>query len=232
MSFEPWDENNDGRQKFARSNPRLFAGLSPQTMVMTRSGEAPVEWLETGDEVLTRDRGFVPILLVQRTKLERSKLRQRPDLAPVVINASFIQDDFPDREIVVAPNQLVLIRSAFAEMHFATNEVLVPAVAIGTQRNADDLSPNERVSYAHILLPTHQMIVADRVWLGSLFCGDVQTQVDTLDSPILSRLERPRMHAARPILNVAEGRMLMQCILADRARRALKPQAEVKRAVG
>ena len=209
MNFYETDEDRAFKQMVAEEHASVLSGLAPQTMVMTRMGEAPVEWLESGDEVLTRDRGFVPILWIHRTKFDRSGLRKSPDLAPVTLSASMIQDDVPERDIELSPNQLVLVRSPFAELQFGSNEVLVPAKSIGVQRSLDDMRPMERTTYAHVLLPSHQMIVADRLWLGSLFTGSLDQEIEKIDCPLAHQLETVRMTAARPILNEEEGRMLM-----------------------
>lgn len=199
----------DTKRKLAEAHASVLAGLTPGTILMTREGEVPVEWLEAGDEVLTRDRGFVPILWINRTKLTRAEMRGFPEYAPVTLEADSIEPGVPAQRITVSPRQLVLVRSALAERDFGSSEVMVPALSIGKQADPIDMSWDTRVSYAHVLLSSHQMIAAESVWTGSLFTGEIGLE-SAPDCSLTMQLEQTRMKACRPILSVDEGQALMQ----------------------
>lgn len=199
----------DTKRRIAEAHASVLAGLAPGTILMTREGETPVEWLESGDEVLTRDRGFVPILWINRTKLNRKELRDFPEYAPVSLLKDRVEPGIPAHDMVVSPRQLILVRSSLAQKDFGSSEVLVPANAIGDQVDPTELKWDARVSYAQVLLPAHQTFIAEGLWLGSLFTGTLGLEA-TPDCPLTVKLEQPRMNACRPVLNEDEGRVLMQ----------------------
>ncbi len=208
----------DLKRTLAEEHASVLAGMTPQTIVITREGETPVEWLAVGDEVLTRDRGFQPIVWINRTKLDRSDLRIARELAPVTIKAGLLAPNTPETDITVSPRQLILVSSPRAELEYASHEVLVPAAAFADQADPDEMRWDTRVSYAQILLASHHTLVADRLWLGSLFTGTLAIGLSSNDCPLVAKLQAPHMRACRPILSEDEGRTLMHDIWADRAR--------------
>ena len=210
------------KRRLAEAHASVLAGLSAQTIVMTREGETPVEWLAVGDEVLTRDRGFEPIIWINRTKLSRADLRAAPELAPVIIPAGLVDEDVPGAEITVSPRQLILVRSPRAELEYGSHEVLVPAASFADRISADDVHWSDKASYAQILLASHQMLVAERLWMGSLFTGTLATGLSAKACPLYAKLSTPHMQACRPILTEREGRALMHEIWA--ARTLAQPQ--------
>lgn len=187
----------------------VLSGLTPATVMMTREGEVPVEWLAVGDEVLTRDKGFVPIAWINRIRLSRNELRDVPEYAPVTLSESRIEPGFPSRDVVVSPRQLVMVRSPLAERDYWSSEVLVPAAALGAQRDPETMHHSERATYTQILLPTHELMMTEASWVGSLFTGMLAQNLGTLSCDLTSKLDEPRMQASRPILSEEEGRALM-----------------------
>ncbi len=196
-------------QALVQNSSSVFSGLTSGAMVVTRNGEVPVEWLETGDDVLTRDRGFMPVRWINRVKLDRNSFRQRPDYAPVSILSERVDDRFPLHDISVAPDQLVMIRSPLAERDYWSNEVLVPARALGTQKDVDDMRGSDRAVYTQIMLQTHEAIIVDGLWCGSLFTGAMSLEIDFLGSRLATSLKEPLMRSTRPILNLDEARVLI-----------------------
>lgn len=203
----------ESKRQLAEAHASVLAGLTPGTILMTREGEAPVEWIEAGDEVLTRDRGFVPILWINRTKLTRADMRKYPEYAPVSLAADCIEPGCPAQDVMVSPRQLVLIRSHLAQRDYGSAEVLVPALCVGAQADPVAMPWDMRVSYAHVLLPTHQMLTTEGLWLGTLFTGALGMEADPT-CPLIGQLESAQMQACRPVLNVEEGQALMQEIWA------------------
>lgn len=141
--------------------PRTVPGFGPGVMIETVEGALPAEWLRAGDMVLTRDNGYRPLRWVGRTALGGKGFT-----APVTVPSGFLGKGFPNHALVVSPAQRVLLKSAMVELHFATNEVLCEAgeVADGLPKSevADDFA------YCHLLLDTHEIILAEGVWLSSL----------------------------------------------------------------
>ncbi|MEO9820246.1 MAG: Hint domain-containing protein [Paracoccaceae bacterium] len=192
-----------------QSSDSVLTGLTSGAMVVTRNGEIPVEWLETSDEVLTRDRGFEKVLWINRVKLERESFRDRPDYAPVTIPAGRIDSQFPMYDVTASPDQLVMVNSPMAERDYWSTEVLVPARALGTQAVVDDMRWSSRAIYTQIMLSTHEAIIVDGLWCGTVFTGSMAKTTDMDRSPLAQQMKDPRTMSTRPILNIDEARVLM-----------------------
>lgn len=134
------------------------------TLIATPNGLIPVEQLEVDQKVITVDNGHCPIRWVgDRTVLGVGSS------APVVFEVGTIGND---RRLVVSQNHRVLLASAWAELYFAEPEVFVPAKALvnGTSIYTDN---RRLVSYHHILLPNHEVLLAEGAPCESLFLGDI-----------------------------------------------------------
>lgn len=191
----------------------VMTSLTTGTMVVTREGELPVEWLQSGDEILTRDGRFQPILWLGRVRFNRVEFRYLPEFTPVRIAPGTLGDGLPHHDVTVSPSQLVLYRSVRAELEYWSSEVLVPASSIGTRIDTELLGWHERVGYTQILLPAHHLMAVEGVWLGSLFLADMPAEAKPNETMIRAGLKRRAMQSARPILAEDEARAL---ILADR----------------
>lgn len=82
-------------------------GLAPMTRVRTSFGDVHAAALRKGDEVLTRDGGFKPILWLNRINLEEHVLNIKPDSNPIVIAPGALGTQIPSTEIMVSPRQLI-----------------------------------------------------------------------------------------------------------------------------
>lgn len=85
------------------------------------------------------------------------------------ITAGALGKRIPDRELVLSSAHHVLLRSPQIELHFATEEVLVPVADIVTDAECDVSLPDPTYGYCHILMEQHEVILAEGVWLESLF---------------------------------------------------------------
>jgi hypothetical protein len=94
------------------------AGFIGGTTVMTLDGELPVEHLNVGDRVITRDTGMAVLRDIRVTEVA---------LTPIRIKAGSLGHTRPDRDMMVAPGALIHIRDWRAEALFGKKAALVPA---------------------------------------------------------------------------------------------------------
>jgi Hint domain len=101
------------------SMPGILAG----TMVRTLDGVLPVEFLEPGDRIVTRSgaRKLTALLAVARKQIDLVRIR-----------ASTMGHDRPDQDILVSPDQPVIIRDWRAQVLYG-----VPVAAVPARRLAD-----------------------------------------------------------------------------------------------
>ena len=79
-------------------------GLAPMTRVRTSFGDVHAIALRKGDEVLTRQGDYRPILWINRIKLDEVFLDQKPDSNPIVIGAGALGQR---GELMVSPRQVI-----------------------------------------------------------------------------------------------------------------------------
>ncbi len=129
----------------ASSIPCFVAG----TMILTPTGERPVEQIRPGDLVVTRDDGPQPVRW-SGTRLVAGV----EDLAPVRIAAgTFGAHD----ALWVSPQHRILVRGAAAELLFAEDEVLVAARDLVNDGSVRRM-PCNQVEYVHLMFDRHQVI--------------------------------------------------------------------------
>lgn len=91
------------------------------TVVLTSDGALPVDFLNKGDRIITRDSGMAVL-----TGLNRARLRH----AAVRIRAGSLGMARPDRDMVLPARQEVLIRDWRASALFGACRALVPAARL------------------------------------------------------------------------------------------------------
>jgi hypothetical protein len=164
------------------------------THIITRRGEVPVERLQPGDMVLTRDSGFQTLRLaaMQRVAAEGNH-------APVVFAAGVLGNG---RELVVSPQHRVLVAGARPEILFGEPEVLVPALSL-----VDDDRVTRRVggfvAYFHLLFDRHEIIFAEGIPAESLMVNETTVRMlpDTLATELVERfpgLKQSQHYGAEP----------------------------------
>ncbi len=184
-------DGRDTRLTYSQYEANSVPCFGPGTMITTQDGEIPVEWLDTGHKVLTRDHGYQPVLWVGRTKLPKRYFDQFPDERPLRIRAGTLGENTPKRDLCLTGDHRVLVRSAKAQLMFFSSEVLAPAKAWGDAGQASLIAPNETFTLTHVLCESHEVIMAEGAWVESLFTG-----VETLRR--LSDVDRKRLEAALP----------------------------------
>jgi Ca2+-binding RTX toxin-like protein len=140
--------------------------FTPGTLIKTRRGEVAVERLRAGDEVLTRDHGYRPLVWAGHRALSAADLIANPQLRPVRIAAGALGQGLPRQDMLVSPQHRMLIEGARAEMLFGEAEVLVAAVHLVGVPGIERVVP-PGVTYVHILFDEHEIVCADGAWSES-----------------------------------------------------------------
>ncbi|TDL83601.1 hypothetical protein E2L08_02845 [Palleronia sediminis] len=104
--------------QIAKTGARTQTGLVAGTRVMTSDGMLPVEFLEAGDRIVTRQglRRLRAVSVVERTAQQ-----------VVTIRASVLGHDRPEHPLRVAADQPVVLRDWRARAMFGTDTAVVPA---------------------------------------------------------------------------------------------------------
>ena len=144
---------------------RIVPCFTPGTMVTTLGGKRAVETVRPGDKLLTRDRGFQPVVW---RGMRRAALSNAPrDAAPVRIRAGALGPGQPERDMVVSPGHRVLSTDPDLLRSLGEPEALIEARAL-TGLPGVDRPVVAAVGYVHLLLEKHEVILTENTWTESL----------------------------------------------------------------
>ena len=200
------DDSNTG-------DPPCF---TPGTLIETADGDKPVELLQPGDLVRTRDHGLQPVRWIGSTHLDAHRLDLQPNLRPITIGAGAIGCGMPAQALTVSPQHRILIRSRITQRMFDQPEVLVAAKHLLGMVSIHTGNPPAGVTYIHIMFDRHEVIRSNGAWTESFYVGPqalkgvdrrIMREITAL-FPQLAQGQLPR--AARRLLSGREGRRLAE----------------------
>ncbi len=191
------------------SDDVVFIALSDQIEPIgpmpTLSRSAPVETdegyvragnLKRGDLVRTEQTGLVPVLhTVKRT------VPARGSFAPIRLRAPYfgLQQD-----IIVAPDQRLVIRGSEVEYLFGREAVLVPARHLVNGTVALPQQFSQTITYTQVILPKHEAMMLAGASAESLYIGRLRRKPDELKASVLANVNRNDLpehgQAAFPVL--------------------------------
>ena len=196
--------NTDGAAPYSSLVPCFTMG----TLIMTNKGYVPIEALNVGDRIHTRDCGFQPLCWIGRCTVPATD-----ELAPIEFAKGLLGND---DTLLVSPNHRMLINAASNDLLFGENEVFVPAKHLlgneGVQRRF-----SREVTYFHLLFEEHQIVMSNGAPSESFFPGenglnslDCETRAEVLSMfPDLERATDAKpIETARICLKANEARIL------------------------
>lgn len=156
--------------------------LDTKAMIATPWGYKPAQDLRRGDTVLTRDGTVVPVL----HRIERT-CPARGSFAPLRLRAPYfgLLDD-----VVVAPQQRLVIDGSEVEYLFNQEAVLVPARHLVNGFAAQHLSRQVTVRYCQFILPAHEPVMVAGTVAESLYIGRLRRKPDVLKRTLLRTFDR------------------------------------------
>ncbi len=160
--------------------------FTPGTRIRTHDGEKPVEHLNEGDRIQTKDDGTQEILWIGQRHISGARLFAMPELRPVRLRSGALGADRPDGDLVVSPQHRMLIRGARARALFNSDEVLVAAQDLIDDRQVHLEHSLREVTYYHLLLERHEIVWANGVETESFH--PASTALETVERGQRARL--------------------------------------------
>jgi len=173
----------------------IFAGLSdqiepvgpmptllPSTPIATAQGYMPLRDLGRGDTLRTPDDGIVPVLNhVTRVVPARGSFR------PIRLRAPYFG---LRQDIIVSPDQRLLIDGPEVEYLFGQEAVLVPArhLVNGFAAMKEPCGPT--ICYQQLLLPRNETVLAAGTAVESLYIGRLRRDKQHMAGSLLASVER------------------------------------------
>ena len=135
-------------------------GLCAGANVRTPIGERRVEFLRTGDLVVTRDNGLQPVRLLWSREFSEAEVAADPSLAPVLLNTRAIGPMMPQRPLRVGGAQRLLIPGWRLLDEEDNVNCLVPARDVDGVSLGKDTEPAE-TTYYNIVFDAPQVFCAN-----------------------------------------------------------------------
>lgn len=138
--------------------------------------------LRRGDLVETLGNGLAPVLQVVKRKVPA-----RGAFCPVRLRAPYFG---LQRDIVVAPDQRLVVGGSQVEYTFGREAVLVPARHLVNGVSAISVTEAATVTYVQAILSRHEALVAAGCPLESLYVGRIRRKPAALSASLLAPFER------------------------------------------
>lgn len=148
------------------------------TLIATPQGEVPVEQIQPGDLVLTKDNGPQPVRWAGVRRVQAVGA-----MAPIRFAAGTFG---AHRELMVSPQHRVLISDALAELLFGESEVLVAAKDLINDCTVRPVEGGD-VDYVHLLFDRHQVIFSQGLATESFLPGPQIT--GALDQAVVAEIQ-------------------------------------------
>ncbi|MFW8592937.1 Hint domain-containing protein [Cribrihabitans neustonicus] len=201
-----------------REIERIVPCFTPGTLIATPEGERPVQGLQAGDRVITRDNGIQAIRWIGARTLNAAELAGAPHLLPVRIRRGALGNGLPERDMLVSPNHRVLIANDKTALYFEDREVLVAAKHLTGLPGVEQVESLETVTYIHFMFDQHEVVLSDSAWTESFQPGDQtlrgldsaqRNEVFELFPELKSEQGRADYAAARRALKKHEAQLLV-----------------------
>lgn len=199
------EDGGDVSYKEVSEGDSGFVCFCEGTLIATPSGPRKVETLAVGDLVTTMDRGAMPLAWVgSQTVLARGVF------APVRFAP------LPGQEpLLVSPQHRMLVAHPTLRLTHDTHEAFVAArhMIEGTMAS---VAPRPYVTYVHLALTSHQLLLANGRWCESLFIGP-QTLAQlppAMGADLRAAIADGHVQTARPVITAREWRALGQLVAA------------------
>ena len=206
VTMQPGMRHMDGDVGFFAVSTRIEAvgplpTLDASVPLCTPYGYRPLGAIAKGDMLRLAGGGNQPVLKVLRRTVPACGL-----LRPVRLRAPYFG---LQKDIIVAPEQRLVIGGSDVEYMFDQEFVLVPALHLVNGIAAHFCASGPTVTYGQVLLPTHEAILAAGTAVESLFIGRIRRHKAKLEASLLAGMERSRLpdHAASayPVLRAFEA---------------------------
>ena len=120
------------------------------TLILTGTGEQPVEQLAIGDIVVTASGAHRPVKWIGRRTYAGRFLAANPGVQPIRLRAGSLGEGLPRRDLLVSPEHAMWL-----------DGVLVPARCLVDDATIVQERGLPRVDYVHVELDSHDVILAE-----------------------------------------------------------------------
>lgn len=143
------------------------------TRILTPYGPVAVEDLREGDLVTTASNGERPLWRIDRTRVTAARLEGHAKLRPIHIAPGSLGPGLPERALLLSRQHRILVTSPVVDRLMGVPAALVAALHLTGLPGVEAAGPDGPVEYLHLVLPTHDIVLAEGVPAETML-GDVQ----------------------------------------------------------
>lgn len=188
--------------------------FAADTNLQTPLGPRKVCDLRAGDCVITQDGQARTIIATNARHIRPIELFRETRLLPVRIAAGALGGGMPTQDLLVSRQHRILIASRIARRICGQEQVLIPAFRLVGIPGIEIARAIQPVSYYHILLDCHDIVLANGAPAETLFIGPISTAAlrdeldDTLREVVLDD-DAPAMDPARYFPTADEAKQIV-----------------------
>ena len=210
---------SDGSDSFTSDTPtpvKVNVCFADGTRLATPQGEIAIENLAQGDKLLTADRGAQTVRWVYHKTWSRAQVLADPGRRPVCIRSGSFGAGLPRRDLLVSQQHRILVSGPIVRRMFDADQVFLPAKTLLCLPGVTLISPDESVSYYHILLDHHEVLFANGIAAESLHLGPMALAsippdaLDEVEALLGARIETLSHPLSRPCSNARKASRLIE----------------------
>lgn len=203
------DFSSDNRLTYSEYEAQSVPCFVSGTMLLTRDGMMPVDWITVGDDLWTQDHGWQTV----RWRGVR-QFEDDPDFAcPIEFAPGSLGTNTPAEVLRVSPQHRIRVSGSMCELWFGEVEVLVAAKHLVGRAGVSEVTLDKDHAYHHLLFDRHEVLTSDGIALESLFLGDQSPHLHPAPPLAMTHtLAEGHAQAARRCLTASEARILQESV--------------------
>lgn len=138
--------------------------------ILTPQGPVAVEDLREGDLVTTAGNGDRLLQRIERTRVTAARIAGSERLRPICIAPGALGSGLPERALLVSRQHRLLVASPVVERLVGAPAALIAALHLTALRGVEVAVPGGAVEYLHLVLSTHDIILAEGVPAETMLC--------------------------------------------------------------
>jgi hypothetical protein len=140
--------------------------LAAGTRIATPGGERAIETLREGDEVTTLFSGAAPVRWLGRRHVDVARHPDPASVRPLRIKADALAHGVPSRDVLISPDHAIFLEGVLIPVkHLADGAAIAP-------------EPCAEITYYHVELPRHDVLLADGLPAESYLAADNRDSFD------------------------------------------------------
>lgn len=187
----------------------------PGALIMTPSGEVPVEGLRPGDLVLTADGKVAPVRWLARQTIA-ARFADPLQVNPIRICAGALAEGVPSRDLWVSPAHALLVGGVLVQAGALANGISVVREA----------PPAAVFAYYHVELDAHRLLLANGTpaesFVDTVERGRFDNAMERADAPSVEEMPLARARSHRQVPHAVRKLLAARAAMAPRQREGVR----------